>query len=80
MGLHLYLADGGPPRTGKVSDLSKSGLHAVQAIDPVAGMDIAWAKQSVNGELVGASNAVVIETPLDNYQKVIQAWKDVAGY
>jgi uroporphyrinogen decarboxylase len=103
--------------TPLLNQLSKSGLHAVQAVDPVAGMDIAAAKRLVNGELclcgnvdcgllitgrgkdiydstreilatckadgglvLSASNAVVVETPIENYKNVIRAWEDYGRY
>ena len=37
-------------------ELSAAGLHAVQAIDPVAGMNIAEAKQAVRGKLCVCGN------------------------
>jgi uroporphyrinogen decarboxylase len=97
--------------------LTTCGIHAVQALDPVAGMNMADAKQLVDGKLclcgnvdcgmlivgsraeiyesvcglleqtragggvvLGASNAVVIETPIDNYREVIRAWRDKGQY
>ena len=97
--------------------LAVTGLHGVQAVDPVAGMDIAYAKELVNGKLcicanvdcgmlivgskseiyestarilksskaggglvLGASNAVVVETPIDNYRQVLRAWNDAGMY
>ena len=97
--------------------LVSTGICALQAIDPVAGMDIRAVKESVGdrlclmgnvdcGELIlstpdaiyektknlvldvkkggsfvlGASNAVVMETPRDNYEAVIKAWRDHGAY
>jgi uroporphyrinogen decarboxylase len=116
IGLYAILHTDGDiaPLLGK---LASSGLHGVQAVDPVAGMDIAESKKTVNGKLclcgnvdcgmlivgdkseiyqstteiltsckaggglvLGASNAVVIETPIDNYREVIRAWEDSGSY
>ena len=100
-----------------LGDLVETGLHAIQAIDPVAGMDIGEVKRLVANKLcvcgnvdcglllmgtpqevydstrniilackdggglaLGASNAVVQETPLVNYREVIHAWRDYGGY
>ena len=97
--------------------LVSTGICALQAIDPVAGMDIRAVKESVGdrlclmgnvdcGELIlstpdmiyektkslvldikkggcfvlGASNAVVKETPKENYEAVIEAWRDHGAY
>ncbi len=32
------------------------------------------------GIVLGASNAVVMETPVENYMAVIEAWKDFGQY
>ena len=103
--------------TQMLGRLSETGLHGVQAVDPVAGMDIAYAKSLVDGKLclcgnvdcgmlimdtkdkiydstcgilkdckaggglvLGASNAVVIETPIEKYREVVRAWEDAGQY
>lgn len=103
--------------TPMLKALCGSGLHGVQAVDPVAGMEIGEASRIVNGELclcgnvdcgmlimgekeeiyqstreilqlckaggglvLGASNAVVIETPIDKYREVVRAWEDAGAY
>ena len=94
-----------------------SGVSAMQAIDPTAGMDMKTTKAAVDGRMcicgnvdngvliletpqfiyneaakilneckdgggiiLGASNAVVKETPKENYLAVIEAWKDFGQY
>lgn len=96
--------------------LSKSPLDALQAIDPVAGMDLLRAKELVGdrlglcgnvdcgvlvagtpddvytatrrlladwgarpGLVLGASNAVQREVPIENYRALVRAWKDATG-
>ena len=103
--------------TPLLPELAESGLHGIQAIDPVAGMDIGEAKRIVDGKLclcgnvdcgqlimgpadeiysstlkllgdcrdgggfvLGASNAVVLETPIEHYREVIRAWTEAGGY
>jgi uroporphyrinogen decarboxylase len=100
-----------------LEDIASSGIDALQAIDPVAGMDIADVKRRVAGRIclcgnvdcgllllgpaekvyaqtrqilqackpggafvLGASNAVVQETPIENYLEVIRAWRDHGQY
>ena len=100
-----------------LSDLADTGLHALQAIDPVAGMDIKKVKAEVGdriclcgnvdtgllvtgppeeiyestrdilqgckeggGLVLGASNAAVLETPMQNYNEMIRAWRDYGQY
>ena len=95
-----------------LDDLITSGIHALQAIDPVAGMDIREVKQQANARIcicgnldcgllyfgpeeeifntardllldlkpdgayvLGASNAVHYETPLNHYMTMIRAWE-----
>ena len=116
IGLYAILHTDGDitPLLGK---LCESGLHGVQAVDPVAGMDIGHTKNLVGdglclcgnvdcgmlivgtneeiydstcdilqtcksggGLVLGASNAVVIETPIDKYREVIRAWEDAGQY
>ncbi len=98
---------------GPVMDaLADSGVDAIQAIDPVAGMDIRAAKKRVGGRVclcgnvdcgllvrgtpeevfeetrrllhdlkgaggwvLGASNAVQREAPIENYAAMIEAWE-----
>jgi uroporphyrinogen decarboxylase len=103
--------------TRLIDRLADTGICAVQAIDPVAGMDIRAIKARMGnrlclngnldcGELIlaspekiygntrdlvldckqggcfvlGASNAVVIDTPKENYEAVIAAWRDYGSY
>lgn len=93
--------------------IATSGVQAFQAIDPIAGMDIAAVKQQVQGRLclcgnvdcgllqfgpaqkvydhtanllrtckaggglvLGASNAVFREAPIEHYRAMIHAWRD----
>ena len=93
------------------------GIDGVQAIDPVAGMDIAAVKRDMAGRLcvcgnidcgllldgspdevydltaatvesckpgggfvLGASNAVVLQTPIENYRALIAAWETHGEY
>jgi uroporphyrinogen decarboxylase len=95
----------------------ESGVNALQAIDPTAGMDLAEAKAVVGDRLClcgnidcgvllngaaeeveslaektlevgmpggayafGASNAVVPETPPENYRAMIRAWERLGRY
>jgi uroporphyrinogen decarboxylase len=97
--------------------VAESGIHALQAIDPVAGMDIRQVKRRFGerlclcgnvdcgllltgppeavyettrdllrdcmpggGFVLGASNAVVPETPMENYLAMIQAWRGHGRY
>jgi uroporphyrinogen decarboxylase len=103
--------------TSMLDDLADSGLSALQAVDPIAGMDIAEAKRKVEGRLclcgnidcgllhlgppaqvyettketlasckpgggfvLGASNAVFRETPIEHYREMIRAWRDHGQY
>ena len=100
-----------------LDSLAMTGICAIQAVDPVAGMDIRAVKAKMGnrlclcgnidcGELIlstadklyentkqllldcktggcfilGASNAVVDTTPKENYEAVVQAWRDFGGY
>ncbi len=100
-----------------LDELADSGLDALQAIDPVAGMDVGTTKQQVGDRLclcgnvdcgllqfgppsriyetvrntvlagkpggcfvLGASNAVFKEIPLEHYQAMLDAWRDVGRY
>ena len=100
-----------------LEDFADSGLHALQAIDPVAGMDIRAVKEQVGdrlclcgnvdcgllvngtpeqvyaqtrdllcdckaggGLVLGASNAVQVEAPIENYRAMIEAWRDHGQY
>jgi uroporphyrinogen decarboxylase len=100
-----------------LDDLADSGLNAVQAVDPTAGMDIVAAKRQVAGRLclcgnvdcgllltgrpeqvyqatrqllldcktgggfvLGVSNAVQPDVPIENYRAIIQAWRDQGRY
>ena len=96
-----------------LDEVVKSGVNALQAIDPTAGMDMETTKKRVadsiclcgnidsgllitaspeeiydqtkkllltcksySGIVLGASNAVVAETPPNNYKAMIRAWKE----
>lgn len=108
-----------------LEDLAESGIHALQAIDPVAGMDIRKVKAQVGaparpgrggrvclcgnvdcgllvrgpaekvyeetcrlledckaggGLVLGASNAVFHETPIEHYRQMIRAWREHGKY
>lgn len=100
-----------------VDVLSDTGICAIQAIDPVAGMDMAELKNRMGNRIclcgnidcgdlltctpdqiydktrdlllkcksggcfvLGASNAVVIDTPKENYMALIQAWNEFGTY
>ena len=100
-----------------LDDIIGTGVHAMQAVDPVAGMDINEVKELVRdrlclcgnvdcgllvvgppdeiyastqrilqdckpggGLVLGASNAVVMETPIDHYREMIRAWRDYGRY
>jgi uroporphyrinogen decarboxylase len=97
--------------------IASTGLDAIQAIDPVSGMDMRKTKDIVGSRLclcgnidcglllrsrpddvyqstrnllttckaegglvLGASNAVQPEVPMDNYRAMICAWKDFGQY
>jgi uroporphyrinogen decarboxylase len=99
--------------TAHLARLAATSLDALQAIDPVAGMDLLRSKQIVGdrlclcgnvdcgvlvagtpddvyaatrgllaawgtqrGLVLGASNAVQREVPIENYRALVQAWKD----
>ena len=96
-----------------LEEIADTGIDAVQAIDPIAGMDIRQARRIVGNRLclcgnvdcgllqfgpaekiyqatrallrdlgpqgafvLGASNAVFVEMPIEHYRAMIQAWKD----
>lgn len=100
-----------------LDDLLGSGINALQAIDPVAGMDIRQVKGQAAGKVcvcgnidcgliftgppetiylatrqllldcmpgggfvLGASNAVQKETPIEHYVALIDAWEDFGSY
>jgi uroporphyrinogen decarboxylase len=100
-----------------LADLANSGIHALQAIDPVAGMDMRRVKTLVGdrvclcgnvdsgllvtgpaeaiyaqtcslldeckdggGLVLGASNAVFQETPLEHYMAMVRAWRAHGRY
>lgn len=97
--------------------IADTNIDALQAVDPVAGMDMSRARQIVGdrlclcgnvdcglllrgqpaqvyeatkkmlttckgggGLVLGASNAVQPEVPVDNYRAMIQAWRDHGRY
>ncbi len=96
-----------------LTDLIESGIQALQAIDPIAGMDIRQVKVQAAGKVcicgnidcgliftgppekvyavthqllvdctpgggfvLGASNAIQRETPIEHYEALIHAWED----
>jgi uroporphyrinogen decarboxylase len=100
-----------------LQQLADSGIDALQAIDPIAGMDMRAVKDQVGNRLclcgnvdcgllvtaepeevyaatrgllldckaggglvLGASNAVQPETPVENYRAMIQAWRTFGKY
>lgn len=100
-----------------LDDLCNCGLHAIQAIDPTAGMTMGSAKtiaagrlclagnvdcsqlllaapeniykstedllmecKSGGGLILGCSNAVVPETPIENYYAMLKAWQEYGHY
>lgn len=116
MGLYAILHTDGDVHP-LLKDIADSGVHALQAIDPVAGMDIRKVKDEVGdrlclcgnvdcgllltgnpeevyestrkvlqyckqdgGFVLGASNAIVMETPIQHYYEVIRAWRDYGQY
>lgn len=103
--------------TACVDQIADSGVDCLQAIDPTAGMDMAWVKEKVRGRIclsgnvavstlvsgtpedvyqitqdllirckegggliLGASNAVQREVPIENYRAQIDAWKAFGPY
>jgi len=103
--------------TKYMDSIAATGLDAIQAIDPVAGMDMRKTKDIVGSRLclcgnidcglllrgrpdeiyqstrnllttckadggfvLGASNAVQPEVPMENYRAMIRAWKDFGQY
>lgn len=97
--------------------IADSGIDALQAIDPTAGMDIVKTKEQVGdrlclcgnidcglvltaaerqiydavqkliadcrdggGLVLGCSNVLQAQTPIENYMAIIQAWKDHGQY
>ncbi len=100
-----------------IEGIADSGVHALDAIDPTAGMDMRTTKDQVGdrlclcgnvdcgllltgtpeavydatrdlletckdggGLVLGASNALLPEVPLENYRAMIQAWTDHGQY
>jgi uroporphyrinogen decarboxylase len=100
-----------------LEDLADSGIDALQAVDPVAGMDMRATKEAVGdrlclcgnidcgllvmgtpeevyaatrtlllenkaggGLVLGASNAVQVEAPVENYWAMIEAWQAFGQY
>lgn len=112
MGLYTIMHSDGK-LTAYLNDIADTAVHALQALDPVAGMDIVEAKKTAGdrlclcgnidcGELLtgppekvyesttsllkslgdakgwvlGASNAVQKEVPVEHYRAMIRAWED----
>lgn len=100
-----------------LNELAGTGIHAIQAVDPVAGMDMKKSLEATdgrvclcgnvdcgllltgtpdqlyenaknliksckftNGFVLGASNAVVAETPIENYLAVMRAWREFGRF
>jgi uroporphyrinogen decarboxylase len=116
MGLHAILHSDGNLNL-YLDDIANTEIDALQAIDPIAGMDLHETKQIVGNRLclcgnidcdlllrgapeavftatrdllltckeaggfvLGASNAVQPEVPLENYQALITAWEEYGSY
>ena len=116
MGMHSILHTDGNI-TSCLDAIASTGVDAVQAVDPVAGMDMRKAMDIVGGRLclcgnidcglllrgapedvynatrnllttckdggglvLGASNAVQPEVPVENYAEMIRAWKEFGQY
>jgi uroporphyrinogen decarboxylase len=116
MGHYAILHTDGDVRSC-LEDLAESGLDALQAIDPVAAMDVRAVKEAVGerlclcgnvdcgllvmgtsekvytatrdllvgckgggGLVLGASNAVQPEVPIENYRAMIEAWHEFGQY
>lgn len=116
MGMHSVLHTDGD-LTRCMDALASTGVDAIQAIDPVAGMDMRRTKDAVGrrlclcgnidcglllrgqpedvyqstrnllttckadgGLVLGASNAVQPEVPMENYRAMIRAWRDSGRY
>ena len=116
MGLYTILHTDGDIRSC-LEDLAGSGIDALQAIDPVAGMEMRAVKDAVGdrlclcgnvdcgllvmgtpedvyaatrdllldckaegGLVLGASNAVQTEAPIENYWAMIEAWRAHGQY
>jgi uroporphyrinogen decarboxylase len=116
MGLYTILHTDGDIRSC-MEDLAESGIDALQAIDPVAGMELRAVKDVVGdrlclcgnvdcgllvmgapqevyaatrallvdnkaggGLVLGASNAVQPEVPIENYWAMIEAWREFGRY
>jgi uroporphyrinogen decarboxylase len=62
-----------------------TGICGLQAIDPVAGMDIRAVKAAMGDRLTLCGNIdcgalIVSETPKENYEALVHAWSDFGGY
>ena len=116
MGLYALLHTDGDLRSC-LEELAESGIDALQAIDPVAGMEMRAVKEAVGdrlclcgnvdcgllvmgtaeqvhaatcdllleckaggGLVLGASNAVQPEAPIENYEAMIEAWRAYGRY
>jgi uroporphyrinogen decarboxylase len=116
MGMYTILHTDGN-LTKYMDKIAATGLDAIQAIDPVAGMDMRKTKDIVGrrlclcgnidcglllrgkpeeiyqstrnllttckadgGLVLGASNAVQPEVPMENYRAMIRAWKEFGQY
>jgi uroporphyrinogen decarboxylase len=117
MGLYTILHTDGRLPPPYIEMLAETAVDALQAIDPVAGMDMAATKQLARGRLclcgnidcgllvtgrpeqvfeatrrlleeckgggglvLGASNAVQCEVPVENYRAMNEAWKSYGAY
>jgi uroporphyrinogen decarboxylase len=116
MGMYCILHSDGN-LTPYMDAIAETGIDALQAIDPTAGMDMRQAKTTAGNRLclcgnidcglllrgrpedvhaatmkllntcktggclvLGASNAVQPDVPVDNYRAMIQAWKEYGRY
>jgi uroporphyrinogen decarboxylase len=116
MGLYTILHTDGDVYSC-LEDLAESGIDALQAIDPVAGMDMRAVKDAAGdrlclcgnvdcgllvmgtpekvhaathdllldckaggGLVLGASNAVQEEVPIENYWAMVEAWREFGQY
>ena len=117
MGLYTILHTDGKLPPSYLEAIAETAVDALQAIDPVAGMDMATTKAIVGdrlclcgnvdcgllltgtadqveattadllakgkagrGLVLGASNAVQPEVPMENYRAMLAAWKKYGSY
>ena len=82
MGLYCYMHTDGDI-SPILDDLAESGIHALQAIDPTAGMDIADVKRRVAGRVCLCGNIdpgqLVLGPPDAVYENTRQVLDDCKG-